>query len=254
MFSFRPPIHLIVVLVAAFLAFGFYAYFSQTDFTSEANAKISEERFTRLRMNMVKYQIQNRGIKDKKVLEAMQEVKRHQFVPDYLRDEAYNDHPLPIGHDQTISQPYIVAAMTELIQPQPEDKVLEIGTGSGYQAAVLAKVVKDVYTIEIVEPLGKHAKKRLEELGYENVHVRIGDGYKGWPEEAPFDKIVVTAAPHKIPQPLVEQLKDNGRMVIPVGTGSQQLMLLQKKDGELKKQSIYPVRFVPMTGEVQEQR
>jgi protein-L-isoaspartate(D-aspartate) O-methyltransferase len=181
----------------------------------------------------------------------MAKVPREEFVAENLRNQAYTDGPLPIGHDQTISQPYIVAFMTEQLHPQPTDKILEIGTGSGYQAAVLAELVKDVYTIEIVEPLAKEASARLARLDYSNAHVKVGDGYRGWPEVAPFDGIIVTCAPDKVPEPLAQQLKEGGRMIIPVGTTmmDQQLYLLEKKNGELVQTAILPVRFVPMIGE-----
>ena len=199
------------------------------------------------RDKMVEHQIERRGIDDARVLQALRDVKRHLFVPPGEMDSAYEDHPLSIGHGQTISQPYIVALMTEAIEPQPTDRVLEIGTGSGYQAAVLSKLVKEVYSIEIVEPLGLAAAKRLKELGYDNVTVRVGDGYKGWPEKAPFDAIVVTAAPPEIPQALVDQLAEGGSMVLPVGTAFQELMLVEKKKGgEITKRVITAVRFVPM--------
>ena len=168
--------------------------------------------------------------------------------------DAYQDGPLPIGYDQTISQPYIVAFMTEQLRLRPGDRVLEIGSGSGYQAAILAELVADVYTIEIVEPLAKTAEATLQRLGYKNVHLKVGDGYKGWPEEAPFDAIIVTCAPDKVPQPLVDQLKDGGCMVIPVGERfAQQLYLLEKKNGQLKESVTLPVRFVPMQREQEKQ-
>jgi len=186
------------------------------------------------------------------VMAAMGKVPRHRFVPFPQQIFAYDNHPLPIGEGQTISQPYIVALMTDLLDPKPGDTVLEVGTGSGYQAAVLAELVAKVYTIEIVEPLGKQAKRLLGELGYRNVEVRIGDGYNGWPEAAPFDSIIVTAAPGEIPKPLVDQLKPGGRMVIPVGGSSdvQQLMLVEKRpDGTATTKRTLPVRFVPLTRE-----
>jgi protein-L-isoaspartate(D-aspartate) O-methyltransferase len=199
------------------------------------------------REKMVERQIERRGVDDARVLQALRDVKRHLFVPPGEIDSAYEDHPLSIGHGQTISQPYIVAIMTEAIEPQPSDRVLEIGTGSGYQAAVLAELVQEVYSIEIVEPLGRAAAQRLKDLGYDNVTVRIGDGYKGWPEKAPFDAIVVTAAPPEIPQALVDQLAEGGSMVLPVGTAFQELMLVEKKKGgEITKRVITAVRFVPM--------
>ncbi len=190
-----------------------------------------------------------RDVTDRRVLAAMEKVPRHEFVPAHLRDQAYEDCPLPIGHGQTISQPYIVAFMTEQLAPKPTDRVLEIGTGSGYQAAVLAELVAAVYTIEIIEPLGRQAMADLARLGYTNVCVRIGDGYQGWPEAAPFDAIIVTCAPDHVPQPLVDQLKEGGRMVIPVGPlGDQQLYVLEKREGTVKRRAVLPVRFVPMTG------
>jgi protein-L-isoaspartate(D-aspartate) O-methyltransferase len=205
-----------------------------------------EEDMNDQRERMVDRQIEKRGIENPRVLQALRDVKRHLFVPPDEVASAYEDHPLPIGSGQTISQPYIVALMTESIDPHPTDRVLEIGTGSGYQAAVLSKLVKEVFSIEIVESLGRDAKKRLEDLGYDNVTVRIGDGYQGWPENAPFDKIVVTAAPPEIPQALVDQLAEGGRMVIPVGTSFQELLLIEKQKGEVTKRVITAVRFVPM--------
>jgi protein-L-isoaspartate(D-aspartate) O-methyltransferase len=191
-----------------------------------------------------------RDITNTRVLAVMGKVPRHEFVPERYRDRAYEDGPLPIGYDQTISQPYVVAFMTEQLDPKPTDRVLEIGTGSGYQAAVLAELVKEVYTIEIVEPLAKRAETDLKRLGYTNVFVRAGDGYKGWKEAAPFDSVIVTCAPENVPQPLVEQLKDDGCMIIPVGPHwNQQLILLNKQGGKLEKRAVLPVRFVPMTGE-----
>ena len=180
----------------------------------------------------------------------MGEVPRHEFVPKSQRRNAYRDDPLPIGHGQTISQPFIVAFMTEKLEPQPSDRVLEIGTGSGYQAAILAKLVKEVYSIEIVKPLADRAGTTLEKLGVKNVHLKAGDGHKGWPEHAPFDAVVVTCAPDHIPQPLVEQLREGGKMIIPVGPqgGAQKLYLLRKKDGKIRREAVLPVRFVPMTG------
>lgn len=209
------------------------------------------EKFQEQRHSMVETQIKARGVKDPRVLQAMRTVPRHLFVRPEDQNEAYRDYPLPIGHNQTISQPYIVALMTELLEPKKEHVVLEIGTGSGYQAAALSELVKQVYTIEIVEPLGNKARERLEELEYKNVQVHIGDGYKGWPEHAPFDGIIVTAAPDHIPQPLVEQLKDGGRMVIPVGDYHQELQVVTKKGDKIEIRSVIPVRFVPMTGEAQ---
>ncbi len=201
------------------------------------------------RMNMVETQIEARGVESPVVLEAMRNAKRHLFIPPPRDREAYQDRPLPIGHGQTISQPYIVALMTELVQPKAEHKVLEIGAGSGYQAAVLAEIVDHVYTVEIVEPLSKWADERLKLAGYENVTVKHADGYHGWEEHAPFDAIVVTAATPHIPPPLIAQLKDGGRMIIPVGSRfrTQQLVLVEKDGDEVTTRNILPVRFVPFT-------
>ena len=208
--------------------------------------------FAAQRQRMVEQQLKGRGIQDERVLAAMAKVPREEFIPVDARADAYEDGPLPIGYDQTISQPYIVAFMTEQLRPKSSDRVLEIGSGSGYQAAVLAELVADVYTIDIIEPLAKTAEATLQRLGYKNVHIKVGDGYKGWPEEAPFDAIIVTCAPEKVPQPLVDQLKDGGRMVIPVGERfAQQLYLLEKKNGQLKESATLPVRFVPMLREAQ---
>lgn len=201
------------------------------------------------RREMVRTQLESRDITAPRVLEAMRTVPRHEFVPKELRGRAYQDTALPIGHGQTISQPYIVAFMTQHLAPEPDDRVLEIGTGSGYQAAVLSRLVKEVYSIEIVEPLARQATADLQRLGFRNVHVKFGDGYKGWPEHAPFDSIIVTCAPDHVPQPLVEQLREGGRMVIPVGEhgGVQELYLLHKKEGRMEQQQVLPVQFVPMT-------
>lgn len=212
----------------------------------------SSSEFVAERQRMVQEQLKPRGIHDQRVLAAMAKVPREEFVPENLRDKSYWDNALPIGHDQTISQPFIVAYMTEQLRLQPTDRVLEIGTGSGYQAAVLAELANEVYTIEIIEPLAKDASARLARLDYNNAHVKIGDGYQGWPEVAPFDAIIVTCAPDKVPQPLTQQLKEGGRMIIPVGNGlDQQLFLLEKKDGQMAQRAILPVRFVQMTGEAQ---
>jgi protein-L-isoaspartate(D-aspartate) O-methyltransferase len=200
---------------------------------------------------MVEEQLTARDIRDPRVLEAMKRVPRHSFVPEPMRAHAYDDFALPIGHAQTISQPYVVARMTELAEITPGEKVLEIGTGTGYQAAVLAELGAMVYSVEIVESLARRAAADLRRLGYP-VHTRIGDGYQGWPEEAPFDAILVTAAPPRIPTPLVDQLAPAGRLVIPVGTAEQQaLRVLKRTSAGIEESSILPVRFVPMTGEVQ---
>lgn len=201
---------------------------------------------------MVEEQIAGRGVENAAVLDALRQVPRHLFIPENVRDQAYEDHPLPIGEGQTISQPYIVALMTQLADLGPDDKVLEIGTGSGYQAAVLSRLAREVYSIEILEPLGRRAAGILQRLGYDNVHVRVGDGYGGWPEEAPFDAILVTAAaPDQPPPPLEEQLKVGGRMVIPVGKYFQDLVVLTRTQKGKVSRSVIPVRFVPMTGEIE---
>lgn len=201
------------------------------------------------RRKMVSDQLLARGIVDTETLKAMRKVERHLFVPDQNRSQAYNDSPLPIGHGQTISQPYIVAYMTQLLNVSQGDKVLEIGTGSGYQAAILGEIAKEVFTIEIVEALGEQAKRRLKALGYDNVTVIVGDGYSGFQKEAPFDAIMVTAAAGDIPSPLIEQLKDGGKLVMPVGPPEavQMLVLIEKKKGKIVRKNLTPVRFVPFT-------
>jgi protein-L-isoaspartate(D-aspartate) O-methyltransferase len=211
-----------------------------------------EDGFALARQRMVAEQLAGPGrdITNSRVLTVMGRVPRHEFVPAGVRAHAYEDGPLPIGYDQTISQPYIVAFMTQQLEPKPTDRVLEIGTGSGYQAAVLGELVATVYTVEIIEKLAKRAAADLTRLGYTNVHVRAGDGYQGWPEAGPFDAIIVTCAPEKVPSPLVEQLKDGGRMIIPLEAGwEQELVLLRKQGGKLERRAVLPVRFVPMTGE-----
>jgi protein-L-isoaspartate(D-aspartate) O-methyltransferase len=200
------------------------------------------------RKQMVDEQLAARDIKSPRVLDAMRKVPRHEFVPAAMRLGAYADTPLPIGYNQTISQPYIVAYMTEALDLQPTHKVLEIGTGSGYQAAILGELAKEVYTIEIVEPLATTATETLKRLGYTNVHVKAGNGYLGWPEQAPFDRVMVTAAPDSVPQPLVDQLKVGGLMAIPVGVGEQELRILRRTEKGLETLRTLPVRFVPMTG------
>ena len=204
------------------------------------------------RRRMVDEQLRARDISSPRVLEAMLAVPRHLFVPESLRDEAYRDSPLPIGHDQTISQPYIVAFMTQALDVQPEHRVLEIGTGSGYQAAVLAALAKEVYTIEIVTPLAEQARERLPALGYRNVQVRTGNGYLGWPEHAPYDRVMVTAAPDHVPDALLKQLKIGGLMAIPVGTAIQELRILRRTATGTETLSTLPVRFVPMTSKPKE--
>lgn len=216
------------------------------------NMSAEDKHYAEMRNKMVENQIVARNVKNRLVLDSMLKVPRHLFVPDSLKGNAYDDNPLPIGESQTISQPYIVALMTELLEPDKGNKVLEIGTGSGYQAAILAEIVDHVYTIEIIESLAKKAEERLDQMGYNNITVKYGDGYKGWKEYAPFDGIIVTAAPDHIPQPLIDQLKVDGRMVIPVGSTFQELKLITKKETGIVETDVIPVRFVPMTGEAQE--
>ena len=225
-----------LLLLAALLALQIYA-------PSVAPA----ENFADLRDQMVRYQLKGRDISDARVLKAMSVVPRHRFVPERLQTMAYQDTPLPIGHGQTISQPYIVALMSQLLAVEPGQRILEIGTGSGYQAAVLAEMGASVYSIEIVPELGRQARKALDPLGYKTVHLKIGDGYQGWPNHAPFDGIIVTCAPTRIPEPLKSQLAEGGHMVIPVGSRNhQQLVLLTKKHGEIRREKVVDVRFVPM--------
>ena len=223
---------LICLLVSGSSSLNLWA---QTEITWEKEAE-----------DMVQAQIAKRGVADQRVLEVMSQTPRHLFVPDPYVPQAYQDGPLPIGYDQTISQPYIVALMTELLQLTGDEKVLEIGTGSGYQAAVLAQLTKSVYTIEIVEPLAKSSSVLLKKLGHDNVIVKWGDGYQGWPEHSPFDRIIVTAAPEEIPQALIDQLAIGGRMVLPVGKHYQELVLVTKNEKRVTRKDIIPVRFVPM--------
>lgn len=218
--------------------------------TSCYSQDFQSDSFAKRRKRMVLEQIELRGINDQAVLNAMRKIPRHKFVPDIYVEYAYNDYPLPIGEGQTISQPYIVAYMTAALKLEPTDKVLEIGTGSGYQAAVLAEICDSVYSIEIFESLGTTAAKLFSTLHYENIKVKIGDGYKGWSEFSPFDVIIVTCSPSEIPQPLIDQLIEGGRMIIPVGRkNNQNLVLLKKKNGKIKQHSVLPVRFVPMINE-----
>lgn len=216
-------------------------------FGNGADSQEQADNYAARRKAMVEKQIVNRGIKEEQVINSMLTVKRHLFVPTKYREEAYSDHPLPIGEGQTISQPYIVAFMTEVLAPDSNARILEIGTGSGYQAAVLAEICDSVFTVEIEETLGIKAKNLLRDLGYENIEVKIGDGYLGWKEKSPFDMIIVTCAPENIPTPLKEQLKDGGKMIIPVGPSyNQELRLLIKRDEKFITSDILPVRFVPM--------
>ena len=220
--------------------------------SAPAGRSRDDERWAKAREQMVAKTIAARGVTDERVLAAMRRVPRHELVPASHRDRSYEDTPLPIGFDQTISQPYIVAAMTEAAQVAPGERVLEVGTGSGYQAAVLAELGADVYSIEIVEPLAKHTHELLAKLGYDKLHLRIGDGYRGWPEAAPFDAIIVTAAPPEVPKPLIDQLAVGGRLVIPVGDrGDQQLKVIARGPSGTTTETLFDVRFVPMTGEAQ---
>jgi protein-L-isoaspartate(D-aspartate) O-methyltransferase len=207
-----------------------------------------------LRHAMVDTQVERRGVRDARVLAAMRRVPRHEFVPAGLRDAAYDDRPLPIGFDQTISQPYIVALMSAALGLEGQEKVLEIGTGSGYQAAVLAELARSVHTIEIVPALAERARADLQRLGYENVFVRAGDGYRGWPSEAPFDAIIVTASPERVPEPLLQQLQVGGRMVLPVGSDQQLLLCITRGERGFESDTLAAVRFVPMTGEVMDEK
>ena len=224
---------------------GFLIFLPFSD-SSVAIAGDKEESFLVLRQHMIDEQLKKRGIRDRRVLDAILNVDWHLFVESSLQDLAYSDRPLPIGYGQTISQPYVVAYMTEAAKIRSEDRVLEIGTGSGYQAAVLAKVAKEVYTIEIIEPLARESKKRLQEMGYTNIWTKHGDGYEGWPEKAPFDVIIVTAAPHEIPEKLIQQLHPDGRMVLPIGSFFQDLYRVTKTEKGIHKEKLLPVRFVPM--------
>ena len=217
------------------------------------NPLTAEDDLVSQREQMVQRQLQARDIRNPRVLEAMQQVPRHLFMPAEVRPYAYGDNPVPIGEKQTISQPYIVALMTQTVDPQPHQRALEIGTGSGYQAAVLAELISEVFTIEIIPLLGERARGTLEELGYHNVEVRVGDGYQGWPEEAPFDIILVTAAADQVPEPLIEQLAEGGTLVMPVGPvgGIQALTTLTRIEGDVIRTHLTDVRFVPMTGKIQ---
>ena len=217
---------------------------------AETTTQQGDAELARARERMVATQIAARDVRDARTLAALRKVPRHLFVPAPLVAQAYDDHPLPIGEGQTISQPYIVAFMTEALRLEGGEKVLEIGTGSGYQAAVLAEIAARVFTIEIVAPLAEQSRQRLAQLGYANVSVRAGDGYAGWPEEAPFDAIMITAAAPRIPEPLRQQLRDGGRMILPVGEDYQELVVVTRKGERFDQERVLPVRFVPMTGEV----
>jgi len=234
---------LLIGAVAAVVIWNGYTFFQEEPFLGGG------DRYQAERERMVDRQIEPRGIHDTRLLAAMKKVPRHLFIPQPYRSEAYTDHAVPIGLDQTISQPYIVALMTDLLRLEPSDTVLEIGTGSGYQAAVLGELASHVYTIEIIPELAARTDTLLDSLGYDNIDLQTGDGYAGWPAHAPFRAIIVTAAPPSIPPPLLDQLADSGRMVIPVGTDRQSLLLLEKIDGTITRTEIAPVRFVPMTGD-----
>ena len=224
---------------------------SRSSLQTASRASNDDDSQRQARERMVREQIANRGVRDARVLAAMRKVPRHLFVPEAFQASAYSDQPLPIGHRQTISQPYIVAFMSEAMELKPQDRVLEIGTGSGYQAAILAELVREVYSIEIVEPLGKEAAARLKDLGYERVKLRLGDGYRGWPEAAPFDAVMVTAAPDHVPPALVEQLREGGRLVLPVGRFAQDLLRVRRTAKGIVRENLLPVRFVPMVGEAE---
>lgn len=244
-------VHFCIVLLTIFLLTGCSASTTPTALTTSTASSAEEEAFRAARLELVEQHIEGAGVTNEDVLRAMRSVPRHKFVPpDYL-DQAYENHPLPIGYGQTISQPYVVAWMTELLELKPGEKVLEIGTGSGYQAAVLAELgYVEVYSIEIVPELAESATTRLQDLGYTNLHVKQGDGYYGWPESAPFDAIMVTAAPDHLPAPLAEQLAEGGRIVIPIGPPGwyQSLWKFVKENGELKAFNMGGVTFVPFTG------
>jgi protein-L-isoaspartate(D-aspartate) O-methyltransferase len=244
--TFQRVLRSLALLIAA-------AYAAET--ACGQNPAPSAADYAAQRHAMVAKEIEAAGVKNPRVLDAMRTTPRHEFMPAAYRPYAYIDAALPIGDRQTISPPFVVAYMTEQLNPQPTDRVLEIGTGSGYQAAVLSPLVKDVYTIEIVEPLGRRAERALKRLGYKNVHVKVGDGYKGWPDTAPFDKIIVTCSPESVPQPLVDQLREGGEMIIPVGERYQQnLVRMTKRDGKLESEPLQATLFVPMTGAAEDAR
>jgi len=238
---------IIIGIIGFLLMLDILCCFTGTKISKEKEDKRSKD----MRSEMIEYQLKRRGISDQKVLNAMNRIPRERFVPEHLISHAYDDGPLPIGEGQTISQPYIVAYMTEQLRLNGSEKVLEIGTGSGYQAAVLAEISKEVYTIEIIETLSKKSEKLLKELGYSNIKFKIGDGYFGWKEYAPFDAIIITAAPPEIPEPLIEQLKTGGRLIAPVGNTYQELILVTKTEKGIIKESLIPVAFVPMRGEIE---
>jgi len=249
-FIMRYPLAVGLLLLLAFSACVQHTGTTVTPIPASTSENQTEIAFAEARNKMVEGQIRGRDITDPRVVSAMAKVPRHRFVPPECLSEAYTDHPLPIGYGQTISQPYVVALMTQHLALRPREKVLEIGTGSSYQAAILAELTDQVYTIEIIEPLGQQADATLKKLGY-NVHCKIGDGYYGWQENAPFDAIIVTCAPDHVPQPLLKQLKDGGRLVIPVGPPGyyQTLWLIERKDEQFQSTNLGGVAFVPMLGE-----
>lgn len=238
---------ILIGLIVIFVAASTRHYLSDRPTTQPQGVDVADDKLTKQRRRLVE-DIRFQGIRSRSVLDAMLKVPRHRFVPPAYQNLAYQDRPLPIGHEQTISQPFIVAYMTEAADIKPGEKVLEIGTGSGYQAAVLSQLAGEVYSVEIIPALAESARAILSELGYRNVHVRAGNGYEGWAEHAPFDAIVVTAAPDHVPQALVDQLAVNGKMVIPVGTSYQEMMVITKTNSGVVKRRTIPVRFVPMTG------
>ncbi|MBI5408160.1 MAG: protein-L-isoaspartate(D-aspartate) O-methyltransferase [Nitrospirae bacterium] len=242
----KLPLFIILPLLHLLPLFGFSVYLSP-------ESVYAFDTYTSQRQEMVQEQLAGRGVKDKKVLDAMSKIPRHRFIDESMRSRAYGDHPLPIGEGQTISQPYVVALMTETLKLKPTDRVLEIGTGSGYQAAVLAEIVKEVYSLEIREKLEKKASRLLGELGYKNIKTKFADGYYGWEEYAPFDAVIITASANHIPPPLIKQLKEGGRLIIPLGSTLyyQTLTLVTKKSGELEVEQMGGVAFVPMTGRAQ---
>ena len=241
---------LIAILLCCVFLMSVPCYAAETSANSpelqRTNSNGVMEQFELERRQMVKYQLRDRGIQNERVLAAMSKVPRHQFVDSSWRDLAYSDRPLPIGHQQTISQPYIVAYMTEAAEISPDAKVLEIGTGCGYQAAILGEIAQQVYSIEIIPLLATRTRRTLSQLGYKNIEVKTGDGYQGWAEHAPYDAIIVTAAPKHIPQPLIDQLAINGKMLIPVGTWHQEIFVLTKTQNGMVEERTLPVRFVPM--------
>jgi protein-L-isoaspartate(D-aspartate) O-methyltransferase len=252
--SFKLMVYRVLLVSCLLLPCSCNGQSEQKSLADKSQGSQSDEvdSFASERAMMVRQQLTARDITNPRVLEAMKRVPRHRFVPDPLQSAAYRDSPLPIGEGQTISQPYIVALMTQLVDPKPDQKALDVGTGSGYQAAVLSELVKDVYSIEIVESLATDARARLKELGYGNITVRHGDGYAGWQEEAPFDVIIVAAAPDRVPPALITQLAPGGKLVIPIGDLAQTLVLIEKQaDGSVIRKNVAPVAFVPMTGEAQ---